>query len=220
MTIDSNNYSRALEHDHDGDGPCPLCRDGEPLLSADDFGRLSLAMTIGTGRHDAAAVGQLFNGAVNARLLNRLLDVALLGHLLPCAIYASGEVAWRPTNDLLSAAEITRYRAEFQRVTVENGDAAPGSLLTGGERRQLALATAAGFGGQDREVEQTVLEWAEVARDMAQNLDGILTGRLVPYVADDDPERLIQVKDVEELPVAEKIHYRRAFDMLATAHNE
>lgn len=223
MLMDLNNH-HAIEHDHhDGDNFCPLCGNGvELLLSAADVEILFLAMTVGMGRADVDAVDRLLTGAINARLLNRVLDVALQGHLLPFDVDMSGEVSWRPTQESLSAAEIAAYHAELQRASAQHSDAATSSLLTGVERRQLALATAAGFRGQSQplDVEDIVLEWAEGARDMAYDLDGILAGQLVPYIADDDPQRRIQVEDFEDLPDDEQVRYRLALDMLETSHNE
>ena len=50
---------------------------------------------------------------------------------------------------------------------------------------------------------------------MAQDLDGILDGRLLPYTPNDDEER-IYVKQLDELPPQQQANYRHALAQLAT----
>ena len=197
--------------------PCPVCGDGStPVLSRADGERLIFAMTVGMGRHEPEAVGRLLEAATSAHLAARTLALALEGRAVPILIHETGAVFWQLVEQRLSPDEIDRYRSEVGSVSADTSGA--GGLLTGVERKRLVLATAAGFGDgpESSQQAQAVLEWAETVRDSIRELEDILNGRLLPYIPNNDDERLIEVREVEELPADQRTTYRRVLAQLKT----
>jgi hypothetical protein len=176
-------------------------------------------MTVGMGRHDPEAVSRLLKAATSAHLATRTLDLALEGRVVPELVHVTGAVLWQPVEQRLSPDEIDRYRSEIGHVSADTSGA--GGLLTGAERKRLVLATAAQFGDgpESSQQAQAVLEWAETVRDSVRELEDILNGRLLPYIPDDDDERSIEVREVEELPADQRTTYRRALAQLKTRYS-
>lgn len=181
----------------EGADACPVSSPRE-LLTPLEEQLLIAGLIAATGQIDPDAIENLLNSACYARMSIITLGLAMEGQVVPIGFDEFGRVRWRRAEECLRPEQVRELRQSLAQVKARSPEVRRRTLLT-------ILAQCGDTPMASAEVE-AIVAWAEEIRRMGEDMEGVLRGWLVPFIA---PNGAIGIDRIERLAPHVREIYRR-----------